>query len=56
MGCINKIVCTNRIDYIGKISYRVSKAKVRVLVVVCKVRFLVVLILVLVLAKLFLKK
>ena len=60
VGYINKISYTNKIGYtnrigcIGKIGYRVSKVKVRVLIVVYKVKFSVVL--VLVLAKLFLKR
>jgi len=49
VGCINKI------GYIGKISYRVGKVKVRVLMVVHKIRFSVVLVLV-ALAKLFLRR
>jgi len=50
MGCINKV------GYIGKVGYRVSRVKVRVLIVVYKIRFLVVLVLVLALAKLFLRR
>ena len=47
---------TNRIGYIGKVGYRVSEVKVRVLIVVHKIGFLVVLVLILVLAKLFLRR
>ena len=46
----------DKIGYIGKIGYRVSKVKVRVLIVVRKIGFSVVLILVLALAKLFLRR
>jgi membrane associated rhomboid family serine protease len=55
-GYTNKIGYTDGIGWIGYISYRVSKVKVRVSVVVYKVEFLVVLILVLALAKLFLRR
>jgi len=50
VGCINEIGC------VGKMGYKVSKFKVRVLIVVYKIRFLVVLVLVLALAKLFLRR
>jgi len=45
---------TNKVGCIGKIGYRVSEVKVRVLIVVYKIKFSVVL--VLVLAKLFLRR
>jgi len=47
---------TNKVGYIGKVGYRVSKVKVGGLIVVYKIRFSVVLILVLALAKLFLRR
>jgi len=48
-GYINKIGYTNKVGCIGKVGCRVSKVKVRVLMVVRKIRFSVVLVLVIVL-------